>query len=345
MELLPGVVAPAVPLVGVSGATLITLIAWSVVIGLAAVHRYTIGWVLRELAGLFLRVSFTVLGKTFTPLKFGAEIATSLDRAILAGLAYLERNTRHAMVALWRLTTALVAELGDQIAGLADDTLAALQRIATTQLPVKIALAVKPLWALIRRMQATLGRIDHVTLPRLGARIGTLDRYWRARLKVLGRGIDRLERAVTQTLPRSIASVRTRVGTLDAARLRHHARLNKLERVLAPAAFATLVMGALARKGLGWLRCTRVNRVGRHLCGMDAALLDFLLGAAVTVFVFDNLCSIVSAMQDASRRVFEPALLTIVNEVPGSVCGGRQNAPSGIVASDWQQVGRHPSGV
>lgn len=61
-------------------------------------------------------------------------------------------------------------------------------------------------------------------------------------------------------------------------------RLRALERKLAVPVGIGLVVAALGRLGLGWLRCNRVRQVGRALCGFDTNLLDSLLLDGIAIF-------------------------------------------------------------
>lgn len=61
-------------------------------------------------------------------------------------------------------------------------------------------------------------------------------------------------------------------------------RIRRLERRLAPAAIGALVIAALGRLGLGWIRCNRVKKLGRSVCGMDDTFLDQLLLGALAIF-------------------------------------------------------------
>ena len=76
-----------------------------------------------------------------------------------------------------------------------------------------------------------------------------------------------------------------RIG-YTARQLRHiGSRVSRLEKVTAGLGAAALVATALKRLGLGWLRCAKVTRTGKAICGMDGNLLESLLidAAAVTV--------------------------------------------------------------
>jgi hypothetical protein len=61
-------------------------------------------------------------------------------------------------------------------------------------------------------------------------------------------------------------------------------RIRRLERRLAPAAITALVVAALARMGLGWIRCNKTKRVGKAICGLDNSLIDKFLLDALAIF-------------------------------------------------------------
>jgi hypothetical protein len=61
-------------------------------------------------------------------------------------------------------------------------------------------------------------------------------------------------------------------------------RLRALERKLAPAAVTALVVAALARMGLSWIRCNKTKRVGKAICGLDESLVDKFLLDALAIF-------------------------------------------------------------
>jgi hypothetical protein len=71
--------------------------------------------------------------------------------------------------------------------------------------------------------------------------------------------------------------IERRVGSLAK-------RLGKLEKVAAGLGAAGLVLAALRRLKLGWLRCSNVGKVGRRLCGLDSSLIDLLLLDTVAIF-------------------------------------------------------------
>ncbi len=75
-------------------------------------------------------------------------------------------------------------------------------------------------------------------------------------------------------------------------------RLKSVGKTLTPAGVAGLVGSAVfARFGLGWLRCSNVNKVGNKLCGLNTNLLEDLLGGLVAIFGTLSLVSLAEQYQ------------------------------------------------
>src|SRR6185437_6165327 len=81
--------------------------------------------------------------------------------------------------------------------------------------------------------------------------------------------------AIAVTLPGTIQKdVRVPFGKTIKQILR---RLRSLEKRIGVTAGAAIVAAALARLGLGWIRCANVKRVGKAVCGFDRNWLNTIL--------------------------------------------------------------------
>ena len=87
-------------------------------------------------------------------------------------------------------------------------------------------------------------------------------------------------------------------------------RIRALEHKLAKPVAVAAVVAALARLGLGWIRCNKVRKVGRSLCGFDDSLLDSWLLDAVAIF------SLISVVEFANElRAVEDEALGIMGRL------------------------------
>jgi putative intracellular protease/amidase len=104
----------------------------------------------------------------------------------------------------------------------------------------------------------------------LRARIGSLERR-------VGRHGKVLAAAGAIAIPVGWGALRGRTRNLEDALAGVRRRLRALERKGVGVIAVAGVVAALAKIGATFIRCTNVKRTGRHLCGMDAGLLDALL--------------------------------------------------------------------
>jgi hypothetical protein len=108
----------------------------------------------------------------------------------------------------------------------------------------------------------------------------------------------------------AIATTQPALGWIGRDLTAIKARLRALEHASTGAIVGVVAGAILAGLGLGWARCSNVARAGRHLCGLDRALLEaFLLGSTVIV-------SSVSLVELAEL------LLEVEDELAGAILGG-----------------------
>lgn len=87
-------------------------------------------------------------------------------------------------------------------------------------------------------------------------------------------------------------------------------RIKRLERIAAGGLTVAAVVAALGRLRLGWLRCTKVGKAGRAVCGLNSNLFDTLLLDAVAV------TSIVSVVEFANDlRAIEDEAITVMRRL------------------------------
>lgn len=107
--------------------------------------------------------------------------------------------------------------------------------------------------------------------------------------------VEAVRRSVAVVLPRLGRAERDLAGALD--------RIGSLARRLTPAAVLAATAVAVGRLGFGWVRCGRVGRVGRRLCGMDDSALDALLAGTILMVGSYSLVQFAEEMQDATEEI------------------------------------------
>lgn len=87
-------------------------------------------------------------------------------------------------------------------------------------------------------------------------------------------------------------------------------RLRALERKIGVPVALGVVATALARLGVNWIRCNKVRRLGRGVCGMDDSFLESLLLDSLAIF------SILSVVEFANElRTVEDEALSIMGRL------------------------------
>jgi hypothetical protein len=165
-----------------------------------------------------------------------------------------------------------------EIAGLAADTLHFGQSLAHVRMPRltrAMIIAAFPLPWLARRV-AALVRAHAVPSTRT-----VIARTTRPIIQRVTRVVKATAGAVV--IPGVLWGTLPRLRGLERWRNRTGARLRTLERGIAGVSAVALVGTALARLGLNWIRCRRVGRVGKAVCGMDSNMLGALLADATLI--------------------------------------------------------------
>lgn len=108
---------------------------------------------------------------------------------------------------------------------------------------------------------------------------------------------------LAEAVRRSVAAVIPRVGRVERDLSGAWARIRSISRRLAPAAIVAGVVMALGRLRLGWVRCSRVGRVGRRVCAMDNSMLDALLAGTLVIVGTYSLVQFAELMQEVTDDV------------------------------------------
>jgi hypothetical protein len=315
----PVAVAAEAPVLAELLIDLMVLLGWLVCLGLLWAWRHTIGAALRTAAGA---LDFKVLGKS---IPLGAPLR-ELDDVVTSNLGAYANATHRAVGYFWNQAAQLQTWVGDEIAGIAEDTYGWATWLQHVHLPkwakyaalagLPAALLAKLIAAEVRRVLPHVGKVaagaatrvevilDRPAIKRLEGEIADL-RHW-----VVTRPAA-VAATVTGAGAAALPNVHIfpRLHALDLARLRHNKRIKRLEKIFAAAGAAAIMANAL---GLPNWRCiTRGNlgRASRAICGLESGLFAALLAGLV---IFETPLSI----EELAHEYLE-----VFDEVLGFVTG------------------------
>lgn len=319
MAIAPAAAAAEAPVLAELLIDLFVLLTWIVCLGLLWAWRHTIGAALRKAASA---LDFSVLGQK---IPLGAPLR-ALDDVVTGNLGAYANATHTAVGYFWSQAAHLQTWIGDEIAGIAEDTYGWAQWLQHVHLPrwatwtLRAAFPVAWLEKLIvQEVRKLLPHVKHVAageatrvevvldkpaIGRLEREIAAL-RHWvvsrpaAAKTAALG--------AVAGALPN--VHIFPRLRDLEIARWRHNKRIKRLEKLLGAAGAAAIMANAL---GLPSWRCiTRGNlgRVSRALCGLESAIVGALLAGLVVVET------------PLSIEELAHEYLSVIDEVAGLVTG------------------------
>lgn len=272
--------ALAPELVGLMGAMLAVLLLTM----LAFAYRATFGAMLQSLALLFRAINIHVPWVGSLGLGSVADAIDRVDHQILHGIGVAIGASEYALSKVWSYTAYTLSELGDALGYLAEQTEAALHTLRHAVIPRLIAeaqhLATAPL-------AATLAAFRAATRAAEAELVRELHRARRAATAALALALVRLHRleveavAIPGRIGREVGDLR---GWTTRQLRRVLRRVAALEGLLTAAGLTALVALVLTRLGVGWVRCSKVGRVGKAVCGLDESLLQSVLADSLAIF-------------------------------------------------------------
>jgi len=273
---------PVVVAAGEGAASLFTLLLWGIALSLLIIWRHTLGalfvWVADELDKAAVRV----LGHTIHFLGPVASALRAADHAIQVALSETATGAEKATLYLFNQAVHLLVLTGHTIWQLGYRMGEALQGLVHTTIPRLVDVGTHALSRAVHRVALTVAHVEQTLTHKIARSVAVLEHALAHDFGIARRGIDVLER--------DLAHAEKRVGRLAG-------RLSRVEKLLGLAAFAGLLVRALERLGLKWLRCGNVNKVGKQLCGMNPSLLESLLADALLIGGTLSLVALAEEMQ------------------------------------------------
>lgn len=259
------------------------------------------------------------------PFHFVAETFRRLDNYVFALLGEGIYESQHAFNLMLTWNAYVLTKTGEAVANVAYNTLAALHLVRRDVSPAAIRRATAPA---IAHATATLPAVKvkvDTRVPALQAevaglktKVDTLSRALTVPSKVI---VEKVETPAATTTPAvaipapvALPGVIPKIEDLERAKKWTLDQLGKLSKLGTVAGLVGVGAAVLGRLGLGWVKCSRVSRVGKQVCGMDTSLLDSLLADTLLIVGTLSLVEFAHEMQavigeadSLTRRFFRVA--------------------------------------
>ena len=219
----------------------------------------------------------------------------------------------------WLLSIALPNRIA---AGTAGANVKAAQAEATAEAAAKAAAGIaKGRPGSVTRVEVT--KVERVAMPH-AREWDWLHRHWeQVTAAVLGAAAI----PVTHVLPK-VEPIAWPFGLTPTGIRR---RLRRLESLTAPLAIAAALSLALGVSRSCLRPGGNIQKIAKRLCGLGSTALDDLLGLLVDVLLVEDVCQVVTLLEDGLHLIQGP-IDSIVGVVGGSLCHGDYAAPPDLPA-------------
>lgn len=265
-------------------AALMISVAFLALICANAAYRSTFGLLLDQIVKLLNAVKLPGFLGGVHLLGFAADAVDAANHAILHAIGQGIQATQWAWHKNVKWLTYTFQEIAEGIAYTAEETRNALHALRHYTLPLAIGLALGPTAAIVALLRKQVRALFHEA-----AHIATSIAH------EIPKVLTRVEHVTTTvaktvyvTVPAAVisgvAGVWPRIGRIEREAAAEGKRLSKVEKIATVLGLSGLLVATLGRLGVGWIRCSKVNRIGRALCGLDNNLLDSLLLDSLAIF-------------------------------------------------------------
>lgn len=282
------------------------LAACAFLIALSYAYNYSIGAFLQLLAHLFDKAVIRGPFGLKAGLGFIGDAIRSIDNNIRAMIGSGIQKTEYAWHRFLQWNANAFSGIGKVVGEYAHDVGSAFHTLRHATIPNLIHTVTHPLTQLIHN---TITNVTHVR------------RYVTTQVTHVTKVI---RPTVTKTLPEVVKIVRVsakaiaaapgiattipRIALKDVAELRGYTakQLRRIARTLTPAGIAGLLIAAIGSMGLGWIRCSKVGKFGKSICGMNEQALESLLADTLLIVGTVSLVEFAQGMQSVIGDIEAP---------------------------------------
>jgi hypothetical protein len=284
-------------------AVLIALFALLCCLALQAGWKYSVGALLHMIADVFRSLSLNVAHVGNVGLGFIGDALDDLNNAVYHALGTGVAATEWAFDTTIGWIAYTFQEMAEATAYLAEQTLAGFIHINRHGIgnvvksylgPFQVALA----WVrrhgqgVLNRLHALEQAVAHLTGKAIDQEIARLERLARSAW----------HRAATAGAA-AIATVLPRFGALERDVSKLEKWVREHAKSLTTAGIVGLVAAAVGALGVGWVRCSKVSRLGRAACGLNENALESLLASALVVASSISIVELAEACQSFTPEV------------------------------------------
>lgn len=265
---------------------LLALASFLVLLGTQKAWQASFGALLRQLANLIDALpSIRVVRHT---IGFGgiARAIRTADASVYHWIGIAIQATAQPFTTFIRYLSDVVSRPAQEVGLLAADTLHSLTQLRRVIVPAMIAAHI----AWIPRHLAALA-----------AKVATLTA--RAPVHIIRHTIEVAKPTVVHIVNKAVAVPLPRIGRLEREAGDLAKRIRSLARRVPVALTAAALTAIVARTSFRWLRCSRVNKVGKHVCGMDSGVLDALIADTLLIVATISLVDFAKGMGDVTDDI------------------------------------------
>jgi hypothetical protein len=273
---------------------------------------YFVAWGLVFVMDAVVRAFFGTATGAISWIPYAGKVLSTpllaIEHKLTSYLGGLEAHFDAQMAARWHALASLVTQLAydTKAAAILDWNIA--RKLATSFGNTVITQVVGGVHKIVKVVQSEVHTVTR-TVVRVEKIVGT-----KADAAV-ARAVGVLEGEIGHVIDWTIPRLRARERSLSDSlgRLWHRVRAN--EGRLALGAAVALVVTALGRLGLGWIRCRNVTKVGRRICGLDPSQIEGLLLDTLAIV---GTVSLIEFIRDAQaiENVALDALGGFIREFP-----------------------------
>jgi hypothetical protein len=266
---------------------------------------YFVAWGLVFVMDAVVRAFFGTATGAISWIPYAGKVLSTpllaIEHKLTSYLGGLEAHFDAQMAARWHALASLVTQLAydTKAAAILDWNIA--RKVATSFGNTVITQVVGAAHKVVKVVQSEVHTVTR-TVVRVEKIVGT-----KADAAV-ARAVGVLEGEIGHVIDWTIPRLRARERTLSDSlgKLWHRVRAN--EGKLALGAAAALVVTALGRLGLGFLRCKGIRSAGKRVCGMNPSLLEALLADTLLVLGTVSLVEFAKELQpitNGSARIIQ----------------------------------------